>query len=89
MVELITPVEDTTGTTGPPKTLVRRLVDYLVPFTKNLVKVLALGAAVGGLTAIANAAPAFGAEFDINPFLAGQVTSMILLARDALKTKGG
>ena len=71
----------------------KELVDKAFAAVKALVfaavKAAVAGAGVAALTTIANGAPALGTEFDLNPAAVGQVTALVLLARDALKTKGG
>jgi hypothetical protein len=66
-----------------------RVFDAVFAIAAKAAKAAAVGAGIAGLTYIANAAPSFGAQFDLNPAATGQVAAFVLLARDALKTKGG
>jgi hypothetical protein len=71
----------------------KETVDKVVAAAKTIVvacaKAAAVGAAVAALTVVINAAPALGAEFSLSPAATGQVVAIAILARDAIKTKGG
>lgn len=71
------------------KETVDKVVAAATSLVKAAIKAAVAGAGVAFLTVVANAAPGFGADFDLNPAAVGQVTALVLLARDALKTKGG
>ncbi len=64
------------------------LKHMVVSTLKAAARAAAAGAAIAVLTVLANAVPAFGAEFHLNPAATGQIVGIIVLLRAALEAKG-
>lgn len=54
----------------------------------SVARAVLAGAAIAGLTVLAAELPDLGAAIDLDPATTGQITALILIARDFLKSKG-
>lgn len=71
--------------------VVAKVKGYAPAFKKAVVAVAraaAVGAGVAALTVVAAEVPEAAEYFDLDPAATGQVTALVLLARDFLKSKG-